>query len=254
MISRGPFPTIVSVVSHMWGVVLLFVAWEVYVKAAGFNAIVLPSPIDVLLSLYHDFERYLAPTWATLWVSIVGLLVGSICGGAFAILAWSSALASGLVSISALMIRSVPIVVFVPILATMMGYTTTMVISMVALMSFFPSFVMVSSGLTSLPKTADDVARVYGAGAGRKLWYMALPAALPNWLASLRLAASRAILATMVAEFLTGINGLGMLFLLARADLQSEIALGASLIAAGASMTLYFFFGRMERWVNERVS
>lgn len=240
--------------SHIWALALLVVGWELYVAIQGFNAIVLPAPSSVLVSVFTDFGRYTGPTWATLWVSVAGLFIGSFIGGVFAILGWASALASGLVSVSALMVRSVPIVVFVPILATMMGYTTTMVVSMVALMSFFPSFVMVSSGLASLPATAKDVSRVYGATTLRELWYLALPAALPNWFSSLRLAASRAILATMVAEFLTGINGLGMLFLLARADLQSEVALGAAVIAAAAAIGLYYGAAFLEKHVNERLT
>jgi NitT/TauT family transport system permease protein len=148
----------------------------------------------------------------------------------------------------------VPIVVFVPILATMIGYTTTMVVTLVALMSFFPSFVMVSSGLSSLPAAAQDVSAVYGASKWRKLIHIALPASLPNLFASIRLSASRAILATMVAEFLTGIDGLGTLFLLARADLQSEIALGAALIGAAVAVVMYYIADMLEAVVNRRLT
>lgn len=243
-----------NVVSHIWALVGLFVVWELYVVIQDFNAIVLPSPLSVFASILFEFHIYAGKAWTTLWVSVVGLLLGSLIGATFAILGWVSAVASGLVSFSAIMVRSVPIVVFVPILATMMGYTLTMVITMVALMSFFPTFVMVSSGLSSLPMAAHDVAQVYGATKLRKLVYIALPASLPNLLASIRLSASRAILAAMVAEFLTGIDGLGMLFLLARADLQSEVALGAALIAAAAALILYFVADRLESVVNRRLT
>ncbi|MBO6716570.1 MAG: ABC transporter permease subunit [Rhizobiaceae bacterium] len=240
--------------SHLWALALLFLIWQAYVTIQDFNSIVLPSPTRVFGSIFFELDIYAAKTWKTLWVSILGLLLGSFIGAAFAILGWVSVVASGMVSISAIVVRSVPIVVFVPILAAMMGYTTTMVITLVALMSFFPSFVMVSSGLSSLPPAAHDVAQVYGATKLRKLLYIALPASLPNLLASIRLSASRAILATMVAEFLTGIDGLGTLFLLARADLDSEVALGAALVAAAAALALYYVADIIETSIVERLS
>ena len=65
---------------------------------------------------------------------------------------------------------------------------------------------------------------------------------------------SRAILAGMVAEFLTGIDGLGKLFLMARADLKSEQALGAAVIAAIASLILFYLAGLAEKLVNKRLT
>jgi ABC-type nitrate/sulfonate/bicarbonate transport system permease component len=240
--------------SHLWALALVFVAWDLYVRWEGFNEIVLPGPWTVFESIVSNFDRYFEMTQTTLWVSIVGLGLGSLIGLVFAIVGWVSALASGLVSASAIIVRSTPIIVFVPILAALMGYTTFMVIVMVALMSFFPSFVMVSSGLTSLPPAANDVSRVYGANSYRKLLYIALPAALPNLFSSMRLSASRAILLTMVAEFLTGLDGLGKLFLLARADLEGDVALGAALIAAAAAVVMYYIADLLERAVNRRLT
>jgi len=243
-----------KVISHTWALVAVFVVWDVFVRVQGFNQIVLPSPASVFASLIQDSDVYVDATIKTLKVSLAGLMLGSIIGGVAAIVAWLSAFASGFVSASAIVVRSVPFVVFVPVLATIMGYTSGMVITIVALMSFFPSFVMVSSGLTSLPSAATDVSRVYGATPYRKLIYLALPAAASNWLASIRLSSSRAILAGMVAEFLTGIDGLGKLFLMARADLKSEQALGAAVIAAIASLILFYLAGLAEKLVNRRLT
>ncbi len=240
--------------SNIWLVLALIAVWDIYVRWAGFNAIVLPSPGAVFVSIVVDYDLYLPMAMKTLWVSVVGLILGTLLGAAFGIFGWLSAIASGMVSVSSIVVRSVPIVVFVPILATLIGYNTGMVIILVALMSFFPAFVMVSSGLASLSAAANDVSAVYGATKMRKLRYIALPAAMPNLFASVRLSASRAILAAMVAEFLTGIRGLGSLFLLARADLNNEVALGAAMVAAIAALLLYYAAEWLERSVNLHIN
>lgn len=240
--------------SRGWALGGAIIAWELFVRLQGMNEIILPSPSRVFASLVQDFDVYQAATIKTLWVSIVGLSIGSIVGLLAAVSSWLSSLAAGFVSTCAIVVRSVPFVVFVPVLASIMGYSETMVVTIIALLSFFPSFVMVSSGLTSLPMAATDAGRVYGASALRKLRYLALPAATSSFVASIRLSSSRAILTAMVAEYLTGVEGLGRLFVMARADLASDIAFGAAAIAAFASLLMFYLASAAEHFVDRRLA
>ena len=81
---------------------------------------------------------------------------------------------------------------------------------------------------------------------------MAIPAALPNWMLALRLAAANSILAAMVAEFLMGVSGLGNLFHAASSDLDMQRALGASLVAMFISVSLYAATGLLSEFVQRR--
>ena len=83
---------------------------------------------------------------------------------------------------------------------------------------------------------------------------IALPAAMPQLFASIRISASFAVLAAMVAEFLTGIDGLGRLFLLARGDLEADRALAASVVAAASSLILFNLAKKAEDAVNRRMA
>jgi ABC-type nitrate/sulfonate/bicarbonate transport system permease component len=58
----------------------------------------------------------------------------------------------------------------------------------------------------------------------------------------------------MVAEFLTGLDGLGRLFLLARGDLEAERALAAAVVAAAAALLLFHLAEWAERYVNRRMA
>ena len=49
-----------------------------------------------------------------------------------------------------------------------------------------------------------------GAGTWVRLFRLALPAALPNWMVAVRITAGHAVLAAMVAEYLMGTAGLGI--------------------------------------------
>ena len=243
-----------SLLRSWWWLVLLLFAWDLYVRLKGFNVIVLPDPWTVARALANDWPTLGAKLLLTLRAAVAGLLAGAFLGTVVAVVAWSSRFLSGIVAPLALLVRSVPFIVFIPILSRLMGYNTSMEIFVVTVFSFFPSFVLVSSGLAGLPAAASDLCLVFGATRWRKLVLIALPAAMPQLFASVRISASFAVLAAMVAEFLTGIDGLGRLFLLARGDLEADRALAASAVAAASSLVLFNLAKMAENAVNRRMA
>ena len=251
MVKLGPI--LLSALRRWWWLAALLLAWDMYVVFKGFNVIVLPDPWTVGRALIADWPTLAAKLMLTLRAAVAGLLAGAFLGTLVAVMAWSSRILSGIVAPLALLVRSVPFIVFIPILSRMMGYNTTMEIVVVTVFSFFPSFVLVSSGLASLPPAASDLCLVFGATRWRKLVLIALPAAMPQLFASIRISASFAVLAAMVAEFLTGIDGLGRLFLLARGDLEADRALAASVVAAASSLILFNLAKKAEDAVNRRM-
>lgn len=241
-------------VSRFWGLALVVLLWDALVRWYGFNVIVLPDPVAVVRSALADWRLYAYNTSITLTVAVAGLLLGSVLGAVLAVLGWVSRIVAGMAAPAALVVRSVPFIILIPIFSRLIGYNLTMVVVVVTLLSFFPSFVLVSSGLSSIPPSAVDLGRVFGANRWRTLLHIALPAAIPGLFASIRLSASRAVLGAMVAEFLTGIDGLGKLFLLARGDLESERAFAAALVAACAAILLVYLAERLEGAIQRRMN
>jgi NitT/TauT family transport system permease protein len=244
---------LIGAFSRAWGLLLLLALWDGLVRWKGFNVIVLPDPWTVMRSVVSDWRLYLDAAGLTLGIAVSGLLLGSILGACLAIAGWISRFVAGMVSPAALVIRSVPFVILIPIFSRLIGYNLSMVVIVVTLLSFFPSFVLVSSALASLPQALLDLPKVFGATKVRALINIALPAAIPNLFASIRLSASRAVLGAMVAEFLTGLDGLGKLFLLARGDLQAETAFAAALVATLAAVALFQLAGGLEAAVQRRM-
>jgi len=240
--------------SSSWGVLLLLALWDGLVRWKGFNVIVLPDPWSVMRAVVTDWRIYLGAAGSTLGVALAGLVLGSLLGALLAISGWMSRFVAGMVSPAALVVRSVPFIILIPIFSRLLGYNLAMVVTVVTLLSFFPSFVLVASALASLPPASLDLAKVFGATRLRALLVIAAPTAVPNLFASIRLSASRAVLGAMVAEFLTGIDGLGKLFLLARGDLQSETAFAAALVATIAAVALFQLAGRVEAAVQRRMT
>jgi len=245
-------PLLLRLVEDYWGVLLLLIAWELWVIANRFNPIVMPTPTAVLGDLLGHPDVYVRNVGITLAVAVFGLVVGMLVGTGLAVAAWFSPIASGLLNPLTILFSSVPVVALIPVIAGLLGYDTSIVLAIVVIITFFPSFVFASSGLRSPPPGAEDLLRVLGASRLSLLWRLALPAALPNLAIAFKLAAAHAILAAMVAEFLMGTSGLGYLFAKTKSDFQTEQAFGASAVATVISATAFLLAGLVERRVRER--
>ena len=245
-------PLLLRLVEDYWGVLLLLIAWQLWVIANRFNPIVMPTPIAVLNDLVTYPGVYLRNVGITLMVAVFGLVVGMLVGTGLAVAAWFSPIAAGLLNPLTVLFSSVPVVALIPVIARLLGYDTSTVLAIVVIITFFPSFVFASSGLRAPPPGAEDLFRVLGASRLALLGRLALPSAMPNLAIAFKLAAAHAILAAMVAEFLMGTTGLGYLFAKTKSDFQTEQAFGASLVATVISAAAFLAAGWVEKKVREK--
>jgi ABC-type nitrate/sulfonate/bicarbonate transport system permease component len=241
-------------ISRLWGVIAVLLAWQAWVSLARLNAIVMPSPVAVALALVRDPLPFLGAGLHTLGLAVAGLIAGMACGTTLAVLCWSSRLLDGLLTPIGVLSASVPVVSLIPVIARLLGYGIGTEIAIVTIICFLPAFVFTGAGMRALPPGAADLFGVLGARRRTLLWRLALPAALPSWMVALRLAAPEAVLAAMVAEFLMGTEGLGQMFRDARDRFDMDTALGLSAIAATAAIAAFLSAQAAEARVRERCS
>jgi NitT/TauT family transport system permease protein len=237
-----------------WGLILLIVAWQVWVTATGFNAIVMPAPLAVLADLGGNPGAYIGPVAATLTVATIGAFCGLALGFGLALASWASRIVGGLLLPLGLIFSSIPVVCLIPILARLFGYGEQTVGAIVVVLTFFPAFVYTSGGLQATPPNAADLFKVLGARRWTVLARLALPSAVPNMATALRIAAAQSIIAAMIGEFLMGATGLGHLFVVTHFDLQMSRAIGAALVAAAMSTMAYALSALVETRVRSRWS
>ena len=237
-----------------WGIVLLVALWQAWVIGMELNSIVMPRPLGVLRDLVAEPGIYWRNALYTVGAALAGLLLGMALGTALAVLAWLSTILEGLLTPLTVLFSSVPVVTLIPIIARLLGYDFSTVLAIVVIICFFPAFVFTASGLRALPPGSADLFRVLGASSASTLLRLALPAAVPNWMVALRIAAAGAILAAMVAEYLMGTAGLGYLFGETKADFNMERAFGATAVATVVSLAFFAAALAAERRVKERWS
>jgi ABC-type nitrate/sulfonate/bicarbonate transport system permease component len=233
----------------LWPVLLLLFLWQLWVSTAGYSSIVLVSPGAVFNDLLRNPEAYLLPTLRTLAFALGGLAIGMASGLLLAIAAWLSDLLAGITTPFALLLSATPVVCLIPIVARLFGYEARTELIAVAVMTFFPSFVLSAAGLKALPPMSPDVFQVLQASRWQTLRLLALPAAVPQLATALRVGATYSVLVALVAEYLMQTGGLGALFAVTMQQFHLARALGASLLAMALSVVLYEVTSSLEQSV-----
>jgi NitT/TauT family transport system permease protein len=231
-----------------WPVLLLLVAWQVWIVAAHVPPIVAPAPAAVLDELVHDPQLYLGAAGATIGVALAGLVLGTLLGVALAVVIWLTPFAAGAMTFPALLVQSTPLVAMLPVIARLLGYGEQTVVAAATAITFLPTFVLVASGLRATPPGAEAVFDALGSSRAARLVRLALPSAVPNLLVALRIAAANSILAALVAEYLIGAFGLGRLFADAQSQFLTPRAWAASLVATALSVGAYAAARRCEKF------
>ena len=198
-------------------------------------------------------ERLLAALLGTLPYTVAGLAAGL----AFAfVLAVLSDLFPGVTRSFmpvALVTQSMPLVALTPLLVLLLGRGTALILWVTISVTFFPSFVTIAQGMSMVPRAALDVPRAYGATKRQQLVLITIPASLPYLFAAMRLAAPRALLGVMIAEWLATGTGLGNLLNQSRGYLDYGMIWTVAVVSVLVAVAFYQAVVIIERWTLSRL-
>jgi ABC-type nitrate/sulfonate/bicarbonate transport system permease component len=198
-------------------------------------------------------ERLLAALLQTLPITLVGLFAGIAFAFVLAILCdLFPALARTLMPV-ALVTQTMPLVALTPLLVLMLGRGTSLTLWVTISVTFFPAFVTLAQGLSMVPRAALDVPRAYGATKRQEMMLVSLPASLPYLFAAMRLAAPRALLGVMIAEWLATGLGLGNLLNQSRGYLDYGMIWTVAVVSVLIAIAFYQLVVIAERWTLGRL-
>jgi NitT/TauT family transport system permease protein len=198
-----------------WGspifVLLIILAWQAATSLWQIPIYILPKPTDLVTGFTRN-AGMLARGWS---VTILEATAGFVIGNVFSItvaflVTWSSTVRAGVMPV-ALAIKSVPMVAITPLITLIVGFGHSTVVTVAAVVCFFPTLVNVSRGLKAAPRSQVELFRILDANEFQLFWKLRLPYALPYLFTALRITAPAAIGGTMLAEYVASNAGLGYL-------------------------------------------
>lgn len=219
--------------------VVVLALWQGLMDGFGLNPFFAKRPGDVwqYLAVAENRATLAFAWWQTMVLTVPGYVAG---------LALGAGLAAGLVLVPgaaapvmpvAIALRSVPIVTTAPLIVLALGRGAAGTIAIVAVMIFFPTLVACLGGLRRTPGQVQDVFSTYSAGRWARLRHAQLPAMLPAFFASARMAVPAAVLAATTAEWLaTGIGMGGLMALTASTSAYNMLWSAVAVMALTASL------------------
>ncbi len=241
-------------------VLVLLVVWHFVAASGAFSDFLLPSPEAVAARIIDDALSgdVFASLARTVVTALTGFAAAGLVGAALGIgmarvrlVRWFF---DPLVSIG----YPMPKIAFLPVFLLWIGPNFASQVTIVAFSAVFPVAVATRAGAEGVERTLLWSARSLGTSAGQLLWQIVLPAVVPQMLTGLQVALPVALITTIVAEMLTGGDGIGgaMLGAMRFADSPGVFA-GIIVIAATGFVlirTMEVIRRRMLRWHAEAAS
>jgi NitT/TauT family transport system permease protein len=223
----------------------ILLLWEGVVRAFAPAYVAKPSGIVAVFPSVISSAPFLNATGVTLWAVAQGLVIALVLGTLIGLAMGRSIVANRILRHYVNGFYAVPMIVILPLVTLWFGYTSAARLATIVFAALFSIVVNVADGAKSVPREYLEVARSFRADRVRMLIEIVLPSATPYFLAGLRLAAGRALIGAVVAEFFTAIGGLGYFILYnSRTFHHNEAFVGVLLLAVfGVGFELFVNWG-----------
>ena len=216
---------------------------------------ILPGPLDVAIALGTDWPILLPALWVTLQITFSALFVALVGGVAIAVILVQSRWIELAVYPLTVILQVTPIIAVAPLLLIYVPNTQVALLICAFLVAFFPILSNMVQGLKSVDHNLLNLFDLYGASRWQQLIFLKLPAALPYFMAGLKIGGGLALIAAVVAEFAAGSSGAGsgLAFRLLEAQYRLNIPrLFAALILLSVTGVAIFGATSLVSWLGLR--
>ena len=220
------------------GSLILF--WLLLVEMTGVPPYILPSPGDVAVSIYNNYDVLASHAFVTFIEILAGLFLGITLGTATAIiLSISTKIRHWLLPVL-LVTQTLPVFAIAPLLVLWLGYDIASKIAMATIIIFFPVTVSLLDGLRSVQQDYLDLAKIMEAKPLSVFQYISIPSSLPSFASGVKVATSVAPIGAVVGEWVGSSEGLGYLMLHSNGRMQTDVMFSALLVLSIIAIFMYF--------------
>jgi len=188
------------------GVIVLGL-WEFAVRWNEIPSYVLPGPILVGQTLIADWGTLSGSLWITLKITFMALAAAIVVGVTLAVLFSQSKWLEMALLPYAVILQVTPIVAIAPLIIIWANDIDLSLLICAWIVAFFPILSNTILGLNSADHNLVNLFELYGASRWQTMRYLKLPAALPYFLAGLKISGGLALIGAVVAEFVAGTGG-----------------------------------------------
>ncbi|HEY7246432.1 MAG TPA: ABC transporter permease [Xanthobacteraceae bacterium] len=226
-------PRVSDALSRVVAGVVILVLWEATVRLFAPPFVAKPTGVVLAIPRVIVDPAFLQAAGITVAAVGWGLLISILAGTLIGLLLGRSSLADRLLRQYVNFFNAMPMVVVLPLVSLWFGYTSGARLATIVFAAIFSIILNTADGARTVPREHLEVASSFRSRKLRTVLEVILPAATPYVLAGLRLAAGRALIGAVVAEFFLAIGGLGYYILYnSRTFHHDDAFVGVLLLAA----------------------
>lgn len=212
---------------------VILLSWEIVVRAFAPAYVAKPTGVILAIPKVLTEPAFLQALGSTLVAVAEGLAITIVIGTILGLLMGRSSLFDRIFRVYINFFNAMPMIVVLPLFSLWFGYSSGARIATIIFAAIFAITMNVADGARSVPRDYLEVSRSFRSGRLRMLTDIVLPASMPYLLAGFRLAAGRALIGAVVAEFFLSVGGIGYYILYnSRSYHHNEAFVGVLLLAA----------------------
>ena len=229
----------------------LVYAWQQIADARLVSPVFLPSPVRTWQALMSGFERgeLIGKMLSTVERMLYGWALASIIGVGVGALIGTSRWAQIYIAPTLELMRPLPASAIVPVAIAFLGLTDTMVLAVIAFGALWPMLLSTVHGFAAVEPRLYEVSATLGLSRIAIIRKIALPSALPDIIASMRIGLTVSLILSVVGEMLASCDGLGQIIVAAARNFRShELFAGIILLGFIGLISNYVLTG-LERYL-----
>ena len=223
--------------------------WELWARVGNVSPLLLPKPSAVFSQMVGRIDILAPEAWTTLHEVLVGFGIAASAGLFLAVAI--AAFRPVELTIYPILVATqvIPKIAIAPVILILFGLGNTSRIIIIVSLAFFPVVISTVVGLKSVEETKIHLARSLGAGKFQIFLKLRIPQSLPDAFGGLKLAATRAVGAAVISEFITPGPGLGRVILISSSELRPDISMACIGYLVVIGIAFFFTMTCIERLV-----
>ena len=194
-------------------VIIAFLAiWQFVPRALGVPSYELPNLSDTLTGLHDDWSDIGIALLVTVQDAVAGFVIGNLLAIIGATLFVSSRHIERAFYPLAILVQSIPILVYAPVFAILFfkmpffsaDSNAAAVVGVAVLITFFPTLVNMTVGLKAVDPRIDELMRLLNASKVQVFVKLRFPSAMPFLFSSLKITSTLAFVGALVGEYMVG--------------------------------------------------
>jgi len=218
---------------------ILILVWQISTEIGSVPKYILPSPKDIILSLFNILPNIKIHIYTTLKEAMMGFIISIFISIVLVLLMDNYKIIRKCFYPILVVSQTIPVITLAPLFMIWFGFGITPKVIAVILVCFFPIVISLLDGLDSVDKDMINLLRAMGASKFQIFKYVKFPGSIISFFSGLRIAATYSIMGAIIGEWLGGDVGLGVYMIRVKHSYALDKVFACILIIVCLSMALF---------------